>query len=141
MIILLVTSINLFADVLKVNDSGYTLVGRVGVGDSRGQLCSLAVTTSIVDIYSDRYEATFSVVKRKSNKWIGQNFSMQNYGGKQLFGSVQKYDSIKRIQKKLTISFFIDERTQKFKAIIHEKNLNAADSVGKFTVCENMVIR
>lgn len=136
------------SDSIKLS-GGNKIVGRVGVGENRGTVCALSVSPGAADIYSDRRTAIFSQFRRVNQKWlsVSEAFSMQDYGG-QLFGSKQKRMGI-GIQSKLTISLLLNERTQTYKAILNERSLVSDQqgkligdgSVGKFTVCENMVFK
>lgn len=130
------------ADAFRISNGGaYKLIGRVGVGDNRGTVCALALSEAAEDIYGRRQLATFSQFKKHQDKWVAgsESFSMQTYGSDQLFGSLQKTDR-KGAPKKITISLFQDHRTQLYKAIVHE-NYIGSNSTGKFTVCENLMLK
>ncbi len=140
-LLLLGIGLSVSADSIAIG-GGYRLVGKVGVGDNRGTPCSLALSDSTAAIYGNSQIGRFSQYKRSQNKWapVSESFGMQDYNNGQLFGSKQKSDH-KGAGKKLTITLFKDQRTQMFKAIVHESNLVSDGSVGKFIVCENMVVK
>lgn len=139
-LLLLGIGLSVNADSIRIAH-GTRMVGIIGVGDNRGTACAITLSKATADIYSDRQSVTFAQFKRNQGKWVAvsESFSMQDYSG-QFFGSKQKVDS-KGTQKKLTITIFKDPRSQAYKAIVHEGNLASDGSVGKYTVCENMVIK
>lgn len=140
-LIILVAALSSFADNQRLNDHR-PLIGRISVGDNRGTACRLTFLQTRNDIYSTRYEVKFSQHKYRDKKWVieSEEFSLQNYGG-QYEGSRQKMDVRTGSMKKITIQVFMDPRSQNsYKAIRNENNLPLDGSVGKYTVCDGMIV-
>jgi hypothetical protein len=94
------------------------------------------------DVYGLRFNVTFGMHKPVDKKWTtirAEDFSMQDYSGN-FFGSKPTVDK-HGVQKKITASLFMDDKTSTYKLILHENKLVSDGSVGRYIVCESMVVR
>tara|TARA_B110001454_G_C12723330_1_gene436747 strand:- start:37696 stop:38145 length:450 start_codon:yes stop_codon:yes gene_type:complete len=137
-----IAAVSAMADGISIN-SGRMMVGKVGVGSNIGGTCALMVNSSQEDLFSPKYNVTFSLLKVVDKKWVAtraEQFSMQSYSSGDLFGA-KTYTDKKGTQKKVTASLFLDQQTQTYKVILHEAKLVSDGTTGKFIVCERMVMR
>jgi hypothetical protein len=141
-LLIAMTSVSAMADAISLN-SGRMMVGRVGVGPNIGGVCALMVNSSQDDLFSQKYNVTFSLMKVVEKTWVtarAERFSMQNYSSGDLFGA-KSYTDKKGVQKKITASLFLDQASQTYKVILHEAKLVSDGTMGKFIVCEKMVLK
>jgi hypothetical protein len=141
-LLIAMATVSAMADAISLN-SGRMMVGKVGVGPNIGGVCALMVNSSQDDLFSPRYNVTFSVMKVVEKKWVtgrAEQFSMQSYSGGDLFGA-KSFTDKKGVQKKVTASLFLDQQTQTYKVILHEAKLVSDGTTGKFIVCEKMILK
>lgn len=135
-------AVSAVADGISLN-SGRMMVGKIGVGPNVGGTCALVVNSSQADLFSPKYNVTFSLIKVVEKKWVitrAEQFSMQSYSSGDLFGA-KTYTDKKGVQKKITATLFLDQPTQTYKVILHEAKLVSDGTTGKFIVCEKMVLK
>lgn len=137
-LLLLGIGMSVSADSTQVG-AGMRMVGTIGVGDNRGAACVLNQSISKADIFGDRKVVIFSRYSLGKKAWIPTTFEVGEYEGR-YFGAKQIKNS-QGVSKKVTLTWFLDSQTETYKVIYHEGNLAIDGTVGKYIVCENMVIK
>jgi hypothetical protein len=141
-LLIVMATVSTMADVISLN-SGRMMVGKVGVGPNIGGVCALMVNSSQVDLFSPRYDVTFSLMKVVEKKWVtarAERFSIQSYSDGDWFGA-KSYTDKTGVQKKVTAVLSFDLKTQMYTVRLHDAKLVSDGTVGKFIVCEKMVLR